>query len=141
MTNRHITLLATAILFAMILAPSVSAQQYGEEGNVMMANRLLLRLRCPVSGYTIAERADAVQRRLNELIIPGGINLNTVRIKVTGNTTAIYAAGTLLVTVSECDARANNTTVSSLARQWVARFKMLYPQVIPPEHGQSPPAG
>jgi hypothetical protein len=80
-----------------------------------------------------------VQRRVNDLIIPGGIDLSTVQVKTVGNTASIYAAGSLLVTITSCDAKANKTTVSKLADHWVERFKTLYPGIIPPEHGQSPP--
>ncbi len=131
----RITILLMLTVFLLASVQPLFAQ---EEHYVMMANQLLLRIRCSASGYTAQERASAVQNRVNDLIIPGGIDLKTVQIKTYRNTTAIYAGGKLLVTVSECDARVNHTTVDKLARRWAARFKAIYPQIIPPRHGQSP---
>lgn len=128
-------------LIALLLAFALPLNaQNAQIGNVMMANSLLFRISCPGGGYSAQERVDAVQQRVNDLIIPGGINLDGVQIRTSGNTTAIYAGDNLLITVGECDARANNTTVSKLAKLWVARFKEIYPTVIPPIHGQSPPS-
>lgn len=136
----RITILLALIALLLLAALPLPAQN-GQEGNVMMANILLFRIRCPASGYSVQERADAVQRRLNDLIVAGGIDMNTVKIVTVNNTTAIYAGGRLLVTVSECDARANKTTVAKLARRWTDRFKKIYPMIIPPRHGQSPSSG
>ena len=110
-----------------VIAPAFAA----EEGDVMMADFLLLRIRCPVAGYTIAQRADAVQRRANDLLVLGGIDLSTVHTQRIGWDVAIYAGGKLLVTVSECDARVNLTTVDGLARKWASRFREIYPKVVP----------
>lgn len=133
----RITILLLLIVFLLAAVGSLFAQD-GSEYYIMMANSLLLRIRCSASGYSAQERANAIQNRVNDLIIPGGIDLDTVQVRTTGNTTAIYADGRLLVTVCECDARINHTTVEKLANQWAARFKSIYPKIIPPPQNQNP---
>lgn len=115
------------IVMTAVIVPAFAA----EEGDVMMADFLLLRIRCPVAGYTIAQRVDAVQRRANDLLVLGGIDLSTVHTQRIGWDVAIYAGGKLLVTVSECDARVNRTTVGKLAKVWMDRFVEIYPKVVP----------
>jgi hypothetical protein len=134
----RIIILSIILILSLFIGPPLWAQDT-DKGNIMMAGSLLFRIRCASGGMSIAQRAESVQRRVNDLIIPGGIDMSTVQVKTVGSTASIYAAGSLLVTVTSCDARANKTTVGKLANQWAERFKMLYPGIIPPEHGQSPP--
>ncbi|MCE5198976.1 MAG: hypothetical protein ABFD54_18245 [Armatimonadota bacterium] len=127
-------MLAGAIM--LILSSATLAQ----EGNVMMGNYLFLRIRCASSGFTAQQRADAIQQRVNDLLFPGGVGLDTVVVQTTGNTTAVYAGGKVLVTVADCDAQINSTTKQALADTWAQRFRTIYPLVLPRAPGEAPPA-
>lgn len=97
----------------------------------MMVDFLLLRVRCPAAGYSVAERAEAIQHRVNDLLVLGGIDLDTVQVQMAGKDAVIYANGKVLVTVDECTARANSTTPEGLATVWANRFRDIYPRVVP----------
>ena len=118
------------LTFAILIAPTVQVRAAGP-GEVMMAGFLLLRVRCPAAGYSIEQRADAIQRRANDLLVLDGIDLSSIRIEKSGSDALVYAGGKLLVTVDPCTARANKTTPELLARIWAARLRGIYPEVVP----------
>lgn len=122
------TFIAVSIV-TMMLLPSLSA--FAQEGDVELGSYVLFRMRCPSGGQTVADRAAAVQQRVNDLLTSEGINLSTVKVVSMGKEAAIYVAGNLLVTVDECTARANKTTPIGLAKTWADRFKQIYPIVAP----------
>ena len=104
---------------------------FGQEADVKLAGYTLFRMRCPSAGYSISERAAAIQRRANDLLTAEGIDLSTVKVVPIGNEAAIYVAGNLLVTVDNCTAKANGTTPIKLANIWADRLKKIYPVVVP----------
>lgn len=124
--NKFCIMTMVAIL---MIASAVSV--IAASGDVMIANFLFLRMRCPAGGYTAEQRADAIQTRANELLTLDGLDLSTVTVSKVGKEAAIYAGGRLLVTVHECDARANKTTPMKLAQIWADRFREIYPSVVP----------
>lgn len=124
--------IATIVIFLMI-ASAVSV--FAAYGDVMIADFYYIKIRCSAGGYNAQERADAVQARANELLTLDPIDLSTVIVKKVGREAPIYAGGKLLVTVNECDARANKTTVMKLAKIWAARFREIYPNVVPKRPG------
>lgn len=121
--------IAVLALTALIGAPSMCPA--AQEGDVMMVDFLLLRIRCPAAGYSVAERAEIIQKRVNDLLVLGGFDLDTIRVVESGNTAALYANNRLIVTVDECMARMNNTTPAGLARVWAERLRDIYPKAVP----------
>lgn len=105
--------------------------QYNPETEVTMADYVLLRIRCASGGMTAEQRAAHIQRRANDLLVQGGIDLSTVRVIRVGADYAIYAAGKLLITAGQCDARVNKTTPRGLANTWATRLKDIYPKALP----------
>ena len=124
-----------AIAAVVVLTVLVTAGAFAAEGDVRMVGSLWLRVRCPSSGYSIAERADAIETRVNDLLVLGGFDLSTVQVKRVGADAIIYADGRLLATVNWCDARANHTTPMNLAKVWADKFREIYPQVVPVRPG------
>ncbi len=99
--------------------------------DVWMADFLLLRVRCPAGGYTVQQRANAIEMRANNLLKLGGFDLATVKVWKSGNDALLYANGQLLVTVDPCTAMANDTTPERLANLWAQRLRTIYPKVVP----------
>jgi len=128
--------LSRVVLTVVVLIVVFCALASAEEGDVMIADFKWLRIRCPAAGYSIAQRADAIQARANNLLSLSGLNLSTVIVRMEGTDAVIYADGKLLATVGWCDARANDTTPEALAQVWAQKFKEIYPNVVP-----RPPAG
>ena len=116
---------------AAVLTMMVSSGCFAAAVDVMMADFLLLRMRCPAGGYTVEERASEVEARANILLVLDGFDLSTIRVETVGADTVLYAGGRLLVTVDECTARANDTTPQRLADLWAERLRKIYPQVVP----------
>lgn len=102
-----------------------------ESVDVMMAGSVWIRMRCPAGGYTAQQRAAIVQNRVNDLLVLGGFDLDTLRVEIKGADAVLRAAGKVLVTVDEPTARANNTTPELLAHIWAARFRDIYPRIVP----------
>lgn len=105
--------------------------QYSPETEVTLADYVLLRIRCASGGMSAEQRASSIQRRANDLLFQGGIDLSTVKVARVGNEAAVYAAGKLLVTADWCEARANKTTPMGLANFWANRLKEIYPKALP----------
>lgn len=122
-------LMVIAVVAVLMIVSAVSA--FAADGDVMIANFLFLRIRCAAGGYTIEQRADAIQARANELLTLDGIDLSTVTVSKVGTEAVIYVGDMVLVTVHECDARANKTTPEKLANIWANRFREIYPNVVP----------
>ncbi len=111
-----------------VLASSVARSQ--DASAVWIGGHLLLRVRCPAGGYTIEERAAAVQRRTNDLL-RGGRTTLTVTVRKSDTVASIYTDDVLLITVTPADAKVNGTTPMKLAGIWAARLRDLFPQATP----------
>ncbi|MDO8587820.1 MAG: hypothetical protein Q7T82_12370 [Armatimonadota bacterium] len=116
-------------LFALVLLAFSTA--FASDGDVTLAGRVVLRIRYPAAGYTIAERADAVQIRLNEVLGMGPIQPEDVKIKRVNKETAIVVKDQLIITVDWTTARANKTTPEKLGQIWAANLRSALPEVIP----------
>lgn len=125
------TMIIVGVLTALLVAPASAQVQARENNEVVMGEYLLLRIRCPYGGMTQAERAGVIQKRVNDLLVLGGIDLGSVRVVQVGSEAAVYAGGRLLVTATMCEAQANNTTPMRLASYWANRFRALYPLALP----------
>ena len=125
--NRTIVVAVAAAVLTMMASSACMA----ESVDVMMADFLLLRVRCPAGGYTAEERATQIQARANALLVLDGFDLSTIKVEKVGTDAILYAGGELLVTVDECTARANKTTPERLANVWADRLRTIYPKVVP----------
>ena len=133
--NRTIAVVAAvAILMALTITQTCAARLSCPESaahDVWMADFLLLRVRCPAGGFTAEQRANAIEMRVNNLLILGGFDLCSVEVLKSGNDVLLYANGQLLVTVDPCTAMVNDTTPEQLAEVWAERLRTIYPQVVP----------
>ena len=120
--------MTVVVLLLTVLACSTAWSQDARE--VWIGGYLLLRVRCPAGGYSIAERVAALQERANILL---GTNKPTMKfsVKKFGTDANIYADATLFMTVTPADAKTNGTTSAKLADVWAARLRDLYPKAIP----------
>lgn len=125
-----ITLLLTA------LACSVAWSQTARD--VKIGSFLLLRVRVPAGGYSINERAVALQNRANDLL-KGGKQSIGVSVKPAGHDVNIYADGHFFMTVGPGDAKANRTTPEKLAKMWAERIRVIYLQATPNKPGVGNP--
>lgn len=125
--NGYLTAALAALMLVMIVAPAALA----DVGEVWMSDFLLLRVRCPVAGYSVEERVAEIENRANDLLFLDGIDLSKVRVEKKGQDAVIFAGDAVLITVTQCDAKANKTTPQKLATAWVQRLREIYPDVVP----------
>jgi|GEM_PF-672940 hypothetical protein len=117
-------------LAALMLAGTAMIPALAKPVDIMLADFLLFRVCCSAPGMTVELRADAIQARANDLLVLGGFDLSTIRVKSIGRDAAIYANGRLLVTVDQCTARHNGITPIRLAKKWTSRLRVIYPDVM-----------
>ena len=89
---------------------------------------LILRVRTAAWGLSAERRAVIVQQRFSKLIGDAleararGVVVPRPTAKRVGEQWVVIARGSILVTVTELDARANKTTPRLLAKLWAERF-------------------
>jgi len=123
-------------LILAMLACSIAWSEEPQE--VRIGSFVLLRIRCAAGGYSIAERANAIQMRANNLL-RGGKEYGKVTVKKSGKDANIYVDGTFFMTVGPGDARANHTTPMKLANIWAERLRVMLPKSTPDKPGVGRP--
>lgn len=113
-----------AILFAGLLSAS---PLLAAEGDISLAGQVLLRIRYPAAGYTVAQRADAVQSRLNATLTMPGVGSGDVAVKMVGKEAAVYVRSQLIITADSTTAKFNQTTPAKLAAAWAANLRKALP--------------
>jgi hypothetical protein len=121
-----------AVLFAGLISAS---PLLAAEGDISLAGQVLLRIRYPAAGYTVAQRADAVQSRLNDTLTIPGVNAGDVAVKMVGKEAAIYVRNQLIITADSTTAKFNKTTPEKLAATWAANLRKALPLASHRERG------
>jgi hypothetical protein len=100
---------------AMSKAVETSGSRLGE---VVVRDKVALRIRFPAGGYSAPERADRVASRLNELSQAGRLRPEELRTGTVNGQAAVLAGDELVITADQEHARANRTTPGRLAHAW-----------------------
>lgn len=98
---------------------------------VIVCNQVTLRIRVPAQGMSVQQRVADIYRRIVLAWSRERITADRVTLQQTGGTWSIYAGRTLIVTVTQEDARANGTSTAGLAQAWHAKLRELLPQCKP----------
>jgi hypothetical protein len=110
-----------------------SATSADSETSVFIGGTSIMRVRYASGGYTPAERAHAIQARVNRLLGQGPITPDDVTIQDMGDTdSAVYVKGQLLFTADEMTARYNDTTPHNLAAKWASTMRRVLPSLTRP---------
>ncbi len=99
--------------------------------DIAIGDYLLLTIRTPAAGFTVAERESIVYMRLTEILSnermdPGDFVLSEVRGKPT-----LWVGNYRLITVYPRDAEAAGTTSRQLAVTWLESLRTKLPEVAP----------
>jgi len=84
-------------------------------------------MRVPVAGYTPAQRAAAIQERINHILAKGPIHPEDITVSPVGNEAVVKVKGQLLFTADHATARFNQATPMQLATQWADHMKAVLP--------------
>lgn len=98
---------------------------------VVVADRLVMVISAGDQGRTPAQRVDAINARLVDIISTEPLLPDRMRLSWRNGNEVILVGNHLLTEVTPADARANGATVSSLAHLWLSNLKKTLPQVRP----------
>ncbi len=102
-----------------------------EKADIAIGNFLLLTIRNPAAGFTVAERERIVYLRLTEVISNERVDPDNFRlIEVRGKPT-ICVGKYRLITVYPNDAEAAGCSSEALAQKWLANLRANLPYVAP----------
>jgi hypothetical protein len=101
-----------------IAASRETSAQGNRVGEVLVDNKVAIRMRFDAGGYSAPERADKVASRLNELRREGRLRPENLRTGTMNGQAAVLAGNELVITADWDHARANGTTPHRLAHQW-----------------------
>jgi hypothetical protein len=136
-STRYITFAGAALCAAVLaaLAPSLSAQsQRAREraaarsrvaataGEVLLNEKVVMRLRSKAGSLTPAQRADRVARRLDELSGAGKLQAAELQVRNVPAGAALYAGRELIATADHQEAKASGLPPRRLAESW--RYNM-----------------
>jgi hypothetical protein len=103
----------------------------GEYYDVILANKLVCRLRDAGAYGSVSERGSAVEKNVVEALSVENVGNPRMWTKSVNGLPGIYIGGTFLVQVRPGDATGTGSSVSSLARQWLAAFRQQFPRAEP----------
>jgi hypothetical protein len=96
-------------------------------------------VRCGTGGFSIDERVNAIQLRANDLLRANKTTME-FSVRMSGADANIYADGTLFMTVTVDDAKANGgDTTEALANTWAQRLRTVFPKSTPDKPGVGRP--
>lgn len=98
---------------------------------VVVADQLVMVIEASAGGNTPAERVDAINDRLVEIISTERLVPSQMRLAKLHGQTVIMVGKHLLTSVTTADAATNFTTVPVLAHFWLANLKRILPQARP----------
>lgn len=125
-------LLAT-LLVTLLLALTACSVACSAPGDIWLAGYLLLTLKAPAQGQTLAQRTDAVQVRANDLLVLSS-TLPKITVRKCGVNYSIYADKKVFLTVTAADAKMGRTTTQKLANDWAKKLRVTLPKATPIQH-------
>jgi hypothetical protein len=107
-----------------IAAPMVAAY----EGDVIIGQEVVLRIRFPAGGMTIQERSDIITARINDLLGSKPFNPEDVTVGQQNKEWVVLIGGNLIITADKPTAEYNKTTPQQLADMWAANLRRVIPR-------------
>ena len=129
MTRRSIapfTIVAFALLVT-TLVPAIAGDYY----DIILANRLVGRLRDAGPYGSVSARASQVEKNIVEALSVEDVGEPKLWTKLEDGLPSIYIGGTFLVQVRPGDVAGKDISTRTLARQWVAGFEQQFPRAEP----------
>jgi small-conductance mechanosensitive channel len=106
-------------LAALAIAAPVPAQKAPPGAPILLKGRTVFTLHTGVGSISAAERAEIVSRRLEE-IVASPLKTVSPQLKKTDGGWMVTVRGQAVISVTEADAKAENTPVEALAQKWAA---------------------
>jgi hypothetical protein len=111
----------------MLLTGGVSAQAASNTNAVFVGGTPIMRVRIAAAGYSIEQRASAIQERLNRILAHRPILPSDITVSPLGAEAVVRVQGRLLFTADMATARYNQATPLELANQWADHMRAVLP--------------
>ncbi len=113
---------------------SAAGQANGKNDNaVIVGGTCLMRVQTASGGYSRAQRAAAIQARVNQLLGTGPIAPADITVEPAGNEATVNVKGQLLFTADWATARFNRSTPTDLASVWANNMRRVLPGLTSPK--------
>ena len=120
-----LTILAFSVLFA------GASYSYTMTEKVVVANQLIAVIRAAADDFSPSERTERINERFAEIVATEELTEDNIYLSTINNCKVIMVGSKVFLTVTEADAKLNNTTVDDLAVQWLANCRAILPQARP----------
>ena len=94
---------------------------------VFVGGTPIYRVRVAGGGYSIEQRADAIQLRVNDILGIGPILPQDVTVSPVGSEYAVYVKGRIIFTADTATAKFNQSTPYELANIWATHLRNVLP--------------
>jgi len=121
-----ITVLAVSMI-AMLLALLAPRAMADPNGEVIIGQQVILRVRYPAGGMSIDARVDNITSRLNRLLGSRAFDPSLITVHRYGSDYGIMYGDDLIVTADAKTAAFNMTTPEGLANIWAENLKRVIP--------------
>lgn len=122
--RRIIMGLVLGCVLCWVAAPVMAAY----EGDVIVGDEVVLRIRFPAGGMTVKERADQVTVRINELLGSRPFKSEDVTVCVQNKEWVVLVGGNLIITADKTTADYNQATPRQLAGMWASNLRRVIPK-------------
>ncbi|MHB0999681.1 MAG: hypothetical protein ACYC27_10595 [Armatimonadota bacterium] len=122
------TLAIFGMLFGLIFSlMAVSPVNAAADGDVVIAQEVVIRVRVPAGGMTVRQRADVITARINNLLSSHLVDQADIRTGKSGSEYAVWIGDTVIVTVDKATAAISKTTPMKLADIWADNLRRVIP--------------
>jgi len=114
-----------ALLFAgFVVSPAWS----GQEGDVIVGQELVLRIRFEAGGLSVKQRVDAVTVRINDLLGSRPFKPADVRVELRNKEWVVVVGNKLIITADARTAAINKCAPQQLATIWADNLRRVIPK-------------
>ena len=115
------------VIGLVLLTAGVGVQAASTANAVFIGGTPIMRVRVAAAGYSIQQRASAIQERLNRILAQGPILPSDITVSPLGAEAVVRVKGRLLFTADMTTARYNEATPLELANQWADHLRTVLP--------------
>lgn len=114
----------TAVFIPTLAGPALA----GYEGDVIIGQEVVLRIRFPAGGLSVKERADRVTERINNVLGSEPFNPSDVKVGVRNKEHVVLIGDKVIITADKRTAQFNKSTPEQLANMWAANLRRVIPK-------------
>ncbi|HUV04352.1 MAG TPA: hypothetical protein VMX94_04520 [Armatimonadota bacterium] len=114
----------TAASIPALAAPALA----GYEGDVIIGQEVVLRIRFPAGGLSVKQRADLVTERINNVLGSEPFNPSDVKTGIRNKEYVVLIGDKVIITADKRTAEFNKSKPEQLANIWAANLRRVIPK-------------